>query len=107
MRRNRAVWLVAFAGVILVIAGPGMGRFSRQSLDSGVQGAGCAFQVGIREGRHQFRNGMGLYQTDDRHDRERWQARRLLGLVCLRPPENRIYMEGGFAGLECKAPWPG
>ena len=82
---------------------PGMGRFSRQSLDSGVQGAGRAFRVGICEGRHQFRNGVELYQTDDRRHRERQQARQLLGLVCLRPPESRIYVEGGFAGLECKA----
>ena len=25
--------------------------------------------------------------------------------VSLRPPESRVYVEGGLAGLECKAAW--
>src|SRR5581483_8444952 len=82
-----------------------MGGFPRQSLDSGVQGAGRAFQMGICEGRDQRRNGVGLYQGNNRRDRERRQARRLSGLVGLRPPESRVYVEGGLAGLECKAAW--
>jgi hypothetical protein len=51
--------------------------------------------------------GWGLPETDDRRDWGRRQARRLLGLVCLRPSENRIHVEDGFAGLECKSTWFG
>ncbi len=99
--------LVALATTVFA-AGPdeaGVKSVIQQFQQSGVQGAGRAFQVGICEGRHRCRDGVGIYQTNDRRDRERRQARRLLGLVCLRPSESRIYVEGGFVGLERKAAW--
>ena len=104
-RRSRGAGFARRGGLGERTSQRGMGGLPRQSLDAGVQGATCTFQVGICEGRHQFRNGVGIYQADDRRDRKGRQACRLSVLVCFRPSKNRACLESGSTELEREATW--